>query len=97
MSLRYSRIEDVIVKKISTSDTIKFYENGIIKYSVNPPAYTFVAMNTIQLGTYPSPPSTFLMYKASIELYMKAMNETELVNNYARSLNNTFLLDSCRH
>ena len=74
---------------------IKYYENGVLKYSVSTPATTFVPMNTIQIGSYPYPGSSFVMYKASVEFYLKPLNVTEILNNYQFSLNNTLLLDTC--
>ncbi len=85
----------MILKDFTISETVIFYENGVLKYSVTTSSYTFASLNTIQSGIFYSPESTFKMYKASIEVYMKAMTGSEVLDSYARSLNNTFLHDTC--
>jgi hypothetical protein len=53
-------------------------------------------MNILQIGNFPNPSSDFLMYKASIELYMKAMDENEIKDMYEMNFNNAYLSDNCR-
>jgi len=52
-------------------------------------------INWLQIGYYPSPASSFLMHKASIEFYMKALTPAEILEHRQLFLNGTIFSDSC--
>jgi len=80
---------------LNVSDNVSFYGNGIFGDSTSTSPLTFVSMNTIQIGTYPSPAYYNYMYKASVEFYQKALSASEVMGEYQRFINGSILGDDC--